>query len=124
MAHGMFHSAMLDFGPGSVDGWICNLLAAELGITEDRLLDGATRELIAGDQRIPLTPLEFRLVEMLEGRPGEPVSRAELLREVWGHGYEGGSNVVDALVRGLRKKCGDAASMIETVRGVGYRLRP
>ncbi len=119
-----FHSAMLDFGPGSVDGWICNLLAAELGITEDRLLDGSTRELIAGDRRIPLTPLEFSLVEMLEGRSGEAVSRAELLREVWGHGYEGGSNVVDALVRGLRKKCGDAASMIETVRGVGYRLRP
>jgi hypothetical protein len=116
-------SAMLDFGPGSVDGWICNLLAAELGIAEDQLLDTSTRELIAGDQRIPLTPLEFSLVSMLEGRAGEPVSRSELLREVWGHGYEGGSNVVDALVRGLRKKCGESASMIETVRGVGYRLR-
>ncbi len=118
-----YFSAMLDFGPGSVDGWICNLLAAELGITEDRLIDTSARELIAGDQRIPLTPLEFSLVSMLEGRSGEPVSRSELLREVWGHGYEGGSNVVDALVRGLRKKCGDSASIIETVRGVGYRLR-
>jgi cyanate lyase len=118
-----FYTAMLDFGPGSVDGWICNLLAAELGITEDRLIDASARELIAGDQRIPLTPLEYSLVSMLEARAGEPVSRSELLREVWGHGYEGGSNVVDALVRGLRKKCGDSASIIETVRGVGYRLR-
>lgn len=117
------HTAMLDFGPGSVDGWICNLLAAELGIVEGQLLDAAAREMLVGDSRIPLTPLEFNLVAMLESRPGEAVSRSELLREVWGHGYSGGSNVVDALVRGLRKKCGDAAAMIETVRGVGYRLR-
>lgn len=118
-----YYSAMLDFGPGSVDGWICNLLAAELGIAEDQLLDTAARELVVNGQRIPLTPLEFSLVSMLESRQGEAVSRSELLREVWGHGYDGGSNVVDALVRGLRKKCGAAAGMFETVRGVGYRLR-
>jgi hypothetical protein len=118
-----YYSAMLDFGPGSVDGWICNLLAAELGIVEDQLIDAGARELVVEGQRIPLTPLEFSLVAMLESRSGEAVSRSEILREVWGHGYEGGSNVVDAVVRGLRKKCGDAAGMFETVRGVGYRLR-
>jgi DNA-binding response OmpR family regulator len=115
---------MLDFGPGSVDGWICNLLATELGIVEDQLLDPGARELILADERIPLTPLEFSLVSLLESRSGEAVSRSEILREVWGHSYEGGSNVVDAVVRGLRKKCGEAANMFETVRGVGYRLRP
>jgi hypothetical protein len=119
-----YHSAMLDFGPGSVDGWICNLLATELGIVEDQLLDPGARELILADERIPLTPLEFSLVSLLESRSGEAVSRSEILREVWGHSYEGGSNVVDAVVRGLRKKCGEAANMFETVRGVGYRLRP
>jgi DNA-binding response OmpR family regulator len=45
------------------------------------------------------------------------------LEQVWGHNYEGGSNVVDAVVRGLRKKCGEHADIVETVRGVGYRLR-
>ena len=118
-----YYSAMLDFGPGSVDGWICNLLAAELGIVEDQLLDAGARELVVEGQRIALTPLEFSLVAMLESRSGEAVSRTEILREVWGTGYDGGSNVVDAVVRGLRKKCGDAAGMFETVRGVGYRLR-
>ena len=117
------HSAMLDFGPGSVDGWICNLLAAELGVAEEQLLDAGARELVIGERRIPLTPLEFDLVAMLESRSGEAVSRNELLTKVWGHNYDGGSNVVDAVVRGLRKKCGDDASLLETVRGVGYRLR-
>lgn len=118
-----FFTAMLDFGPGSVDGWICTLLAEELGVTEDQLLDSAARELVTDTGRVALTPLEYKLVAMLESRKGEAVSRPELLREVWGHGYDGGSNVVDALVRGLRKKCGDAAEIFETVRGVGYRLK-
>ena len=118
-----YYTAMLDFGPGSVDGWICNLLAVELGITDDRLLDVAARELVLNGSRIPLTPLEFSLVSMLESRMGEAVPRSELLRQVWGHSYKGGSNVVDAMVRGLRKKCGEDADILETVRGVGYRLR-
>ena len=117
------YSAMLDFGPGSVDGWICDLLGQELGIAEDELLDKNTRELLLGDERIPLTPLEFGVVAMLESRPGDAISRSELLQNVWGQDYAGGSNVVDAVVRGLRRKCGERAAMFETVRGVGYRLR-
>jgi DNA-binding response OmpR family regulator len=45
-------------------------------------------------------------------------------KNVWGHRYEGGSNVVDVVIRSLRKKLAERASMIETVRGVGYRFRP
>ena len=67
--------------------------------------------------------LEAENRALLESRGGEAVSRNELLRQVWGHGHAGGSNVVDAVVRGLRRKCGEHASMLETVRGVGYRLR-
>jgi ABC-type cobalamin transport system ATPase subunit len=118
-----YHTAMLDFGPGSVDGWIVNLVAAELGIAEDQLLDKAARELVVNGSRVSLTPLEFGVVSMLESRPGEAVSRTELLKSVWGHDYDGGSNVVDAVVRGLRRKCGEHADILETVRGVGYRLR-
>ncbi len=118
-----YHTALLDFGPGSVDGWICNLVAAELGVEHSDLLDPGARELRLEGQRIGLTPLEFGVMTLLESRNGEAVARDELLRQVWGHGHEGGSNVVDAVVRGLRRKCGRHADMIETVRGVGYRLR-
>ncbi len=117
-----YFSAVLDFGPGSVDGWIVNLLAAELGISDDQLLDATARELILGEERIPLTPLEFGVVSMLQAHSGQPVARQDLLREVWGSDYDGGSNVVDAVVRGLRKKCGEKAEILATVRGVGYRL--
>jgi len=51
------------------------------------------------------------------------VSRADLLREVWGTSYEGGSNTVDVVIRSLRRKLGPVADRIETVRGVGYRLK-
>lgn len=118
-----FHTALLDFGPGSVDGWICGLVAAELGVEHSDLLDPAAHELLLDGDRIALTPLEFGVMTLLESRSGEAVSRDELLRQVWGHGHEGGSNVVDAVVRGLRRKCGRRADMLETVRGVGYRLR-
>jgi hypothetical protein len=118
-----YHTAMLDFGPGSVDGWIVNLVGAEIGVAADQLLDASRRELVIGDTRIPLTPLEFGVVAMLESRGGEPISRSELLQQVWGRDYDGGSNVVDAVVRGLRKKCGHGTDIVETVRGVGYRLR-
>ena len=117
------HTALLDFGPGSVDGWICNLVAVELGVADHGLLDPSSRELLLNGDRVGLTPLEYGVMALLESRGGEAVSRDELLRQVWGHGHAGGSNVVDAVVRGLRRKCGEHAAMLETVRGVGYRLR-
>jgi DNA-binding response OmpR family regulator len=51
------------------------------------------------------------------------VSRGSLIENVWGYSYEGSSNVVDTVVLSLRKKLGQQASAIETVRGVGYRFR-
>jgi Transcriptional regulatory protein, C terminal len=57
-------------------------------------------------------------------REGRPVERATLLREVWGHAWTGGSNVVDVAVSGLRRKLGERAGALQTVRGVGYRLQP
>ena len=117
-----YHSAMLDFGPGSVDGWIMGLLAAELDVRDVQLVDPETRELVVGDKRLPLTPLEFGVVSMLDSRAGKAVSRDELLESVWGHSHEGGSNVVDAVIRGLRKKMEASGAAIETVRGHGFRL--
>lgn len=118
-----YHSAVLDFGPASVDGWLAGLAAAELGIQRHAsVLDIEARELVLGDRRVSLTPLEFGVMDHLLDRKGKAVSRSELLEHVWGTRYEGGSNVVDTVVRGLRRKLAEQANSIETVTGVGYRL--
>ncbi|MDO9600090.1 MAG: winged helix-turn-helix domain-containing protein [Azoarcus sp.] len=119
-----YHSAMLDFGPRSVDGWLADLAAAELGIAHvPALLDVAARELVLDDGRVGLTPLEFDLIHYLLAHPGKAISRGELLRHIWGAAYAGNSNVVDAVVCTLRRKLGEHARRLETVSGVGYRLR-
>lgn len=119
----IYHTAMLDFGPHSVDGWLAGLVAGELGIAEESLLDVDARELVLDGGRIPLSRLEFSVIHYLSRHPGVAVSRSTLLEEVWGTDYDGGSNVVDAVVRLLRKKLGVQASRIETISGVGYRFR-
>ncbi|HET8627153.1 MAG TPA: winged helix-turn-helix domain-containing protein, partial [Thermomicrobiales bacterium] len=118
-----FQTLMLDFGPASVDGWLTGLVAAELGVGEGDILDVAARELVLDERRIGLTPLEFAVMHYLTEREGAAVSRADLLADVWGHDYDGGSNVVDVVVGSLRKKLGERAALIEAVRGTGYRLR-
>lgn len=118
-----YHTAMLDFGPQSVDGWLTWLVAGELGIAEEPLLDSDARELVLDGARVPLSRLEFGVLHHLIARPGVAVSRMTLLGEVWGTDYDGGSNVVDAVIRLLRKKLGARASRIETVNGLGYRFR-
>lgn len=119
-----YHSAVLDFGPGSVDGWLSELAAAELGIQHAcEILDVEARELTLDDRRIALTPLEFGVMHHLVIREGKVVSRSELLHDVWDTQYEGGSNVVDAVVHTLRRKLGTQSGRVETVSGVGYRLK-
>jgi Transcriptional regulatory protein, C terminal len=118
-----YTSVVLDFGPGSVDGWLAGIVAAELGVAEEPELDEVARELVVQGVRVSLTPLEFGLLRHLRDREGQAVGRHELLAEVWGTEFTGGSNVVDAVVRSLRLKLGAAAPVVETVRGSGYRLR-
>jgi DNA-binding winged helix-turn-helix (wHTH) protein len=119
-----YHSLVLDFGPRSVDGWLAALVAGELQIDDQPLLDSAARQLRLGERRVPLTELELSLLAYLYEHEGRAVPRAQLLRDVWSDEWQGGSNVIEVAVSGLRRKLGDDASMIETVRGVGYRLRP
>ena len=118
-----YASVALDFGPGSVDGWLARLVGAELGIDDEPAGDAGARELAVRGRQVALTPLEFGLFEHLRQCEGKAVSRTDLLREVWGTEYTGGSNVVDAVVRSLRHKFGAAGAAVETVRGTGYRLR-
>jgi DNA-binding response OmpR family regulator len=119
----VYHLNVNDFGPESVDGWLAGLVAAELGVDAPELLDRLARELVLGKERVPLTRLEFGVLEYLMDREGQAVSRASLIQDVWGHSYTGGSNVIEAVVRSLRKKLRDRASCVETVSGVGYRFR-
>jgi two-component system, OmpR family, response regulator len=91
----------------------------------DLRLDPATREVSRGDQPIELSAREFALLETFMRRPGQVFSQAQLLEAAWDLGYEQRSNVVEVYVRYLREKVDrpfDVES-IETVRGVGYRLR-
>ncbi|MGH9194249.1 MAG: winged helix-turn-helix domain-containing protein [Acidimicrobiia bacterium] len=71
---------------------------------------------------LDLTYREFVLLNYLASRPGKVCSRRELLTEVWGYEYFGGTRTVDVHIRRLRAKLGPAADQIETVRNVGYRF--
>jgi DNA-binding response OmpR family regulator len=91
-----------------------------LPVAADVVLDVDRRELCVNGERVPLSHREFALLHHLLNRRGEICSRQELLADVWGIGFDPGTNVVDVYVRRLRNKlAGDA---IETVRNVGYRL--
>lgn len=116
-------TAMLDFGADSVDGWLAKLVAAELGIATSNLLDAGARELIVGSRRAPLTRREFDMLQCLVQRAGTVVPREELLTDVWGDDADVASNVVDVVIRSLRKKLAERANVIETISGIGYRLR-
>jgi DNA-binding response OmpR family regulator len=87
----------------------------------DVTLDLRTRRASSNGRTTELTAREFTMLEVLMRHAGQVLSREQLLSHVWGYDYDPGSNVVDVYVGYLRKKLGQAA--IETVRGMGYRLR-
>jgi DNA-binding response OmpR family regulator len=84
-------------------------------------LDLRTRRATVEEREVELTAREFGLLEMLLRHPGQVLSREQLLSQVWGYAFDPGTNVVKVYVSSLRKKLG--GDIIETVRGVGYRLR-
>jgi two-component system OmpR family response regulator len=88
-------------------------------------LDPATRQVFRGGEEIVLSPREFALLEVMMRRPGQVLTREQLLDRAWDTEYERQSNVVDVYVRYLREKVDRPFGLatIETVRGVGYRLR-
>jgi hypothetical protein len=120
------YSVMLDMGPGSVDGWLTKLVGAEITAEEvesSKVLDVEAHELILSSGRVGLTSLEFGVMQYLQERPGKAVGRYDLMEAVWGYRNPTASNVVDVVVRSLRRKLGADASSVETVRGTGYRYR-
>jgi two-component system OmpR family response regulator len=87
-------------------------------------LDPVAHAAFFGDERIALTPTEFRLLARLVSSPGEAVRRRDLVRTAWPHGARVRDNTLDAYVARLRRKLGDLpdAPRIKTVHGVGYCL--
>jgi DNA-binding response OmpR family regulator len=83
-------------------------------------LELKTRRARVGEREVELSAREFILAETFLRHPGQVLSREQLLSNVWGYDFDPGSNVVDVYVGYLRRKLGK--DVIETVRGMGYRL--
>ena len=88
-------------------------------------LDPATRQVWRGDAPVELSAKEFALLETFMRRPGQVLSRLDLLEHAWDYAYENRSNIVDVYIGYLRAKIDRpfGRRSIDTVRGVGYRLR-
>jgi len=88
------------------------------------VIDEASYTAKINGRTLDLTYKEFELLRHLNDNPGRVFSREQLLSEVWGYDYFGGTRTVDVHVRRLRAKLGEHESLIGTVRNVGYRLNP
>ncbi len=92
----------------------------------DLSLNLLTREVNRAGQKIELTTREFSLLEHLMRSPGRVLTRVEITERVWDYHFDPGTNLVDVYIQRLRKKVDSdfADKLIETIRGVGYRIRP
>jgi DNA-binding response OmpR family regulator len=92
----------------------------------DLKVDLRSRRVWRGDRQVDLSSREFALLEYFMSHPGQVLSRQQILSGVWDYAFDPGSNVVDVYVRYLRSKLDRRGepSIIETVRGAGYRFEP
>jgi DNA-binding response OmpR family regulator len=90
---------------------------------DDLVIDIAGYEARLAGRRIELTHQEFELLRYLAQHRGRVFTREALLERAWGYRYAGGTRTVDIHVRRVRAKLGDAGSLVETVRNVGYKMR-
>jgi DNA-binding response OmpR family regulator len=116
-------------GPGEVDARIRLLTTRAAKESDDQMISasGVTIDEVSYQARVngralDLTFKEFELLRFLAGHPQRVFTREQLLSEVWGYDYFGGTRTVDVHVRRLRAKLGDMESLIGTVRNVGYRF--
>ena len=85
-----------------------------------------TREVTRAGKKIELTAREFALLESLMRSPGRVLTRAQICEQVWDYNFDPGTNLVEVYIQRLRKKVDEGApvKLIETIRGVGYRMKP
>ena len=123
------------FSPGELVARVRAMLRRPRGGTSEQpdaslrfgelIIDPGRRQVWQGEREVPLTALEFELLNILSSRPGFVFSRSQLLDRVWGQDYFGDDHVVDVHVANLRKKLEEDSSnprFVQTVRGVGYRF--
>jgi two-component system OmpR family response regulator len=93
---------------------------------EDLTVNLLTREVTRGERKIDLTAREFALLESLMRSPGRVLTRAQICEQVWDYNFDPGTNLVEVYVQRLRKKVDEGAEskLIETIRGIGYRMKP
>ena len=118
-------------GPAEIDARIRLALArnkpkAQAGMVETSgiVIDEVTYSAKVHGQPLDLTFKEFELLKFLTQHPGRVFSREQLLSEVWGYDYFGGTRTVDVHIRRLRFKLGDLEALIGTVRNRGYAFNP
>ncbi|SDS31213.1 winged helix-turn-helix domain-containing protein [Agrococcus carbonis] len=113
-------------GPAEVEARIRLALAAARAeapaATSGLTIDEASYQAKVDGRPVDLTYKEFELLRFLFAHPARVFTREQLLSEVWGYDYFGGTRTVDVHVRRLRAKLGDLETLIGTVRGVGYRF--
>lgn len=85
-------------------------------------IDSDNYEAFRNDQKLELTLKEYELLKHLESAPGKVLTRDYLLDRIWGYEFYGETRPIDVHIRHIRMKLGDDAHMIETVRGVGYKM--
>lgn len=89
---------------------------------QDLTLDTSTRKVTLGSKEIDLTVKEFALLEYLMRHPNQVLNRNQILDHLWGFDFDSFSNVVDVHIKNLRKKA-QLDNMLETIRGIGYRMK-
>lgn len=85
-------------------------------------MDTARYSVSVNNREIMLTVKEFELLRLLMENPGQVFNRDQLLERIWGYDFDGETRTVDVHIRSLRKKLEEGGDLIETVRGVGYRI--
>ena len=85
-------------------------------------VDGGRHLVRVAGEDVALTLKEFQLLCLLLERPGTVFTRDQLLSTVWGYDFDGASRTVDVHVRTLRQKLGAAGNLVQTVRGIGYKI--
>jgi DNA-binding response OmpR family regulator len=122
-----------DAGPAEVEARVRLLTTQRPAVADpdaairvgELVVDPVSYQVRLRTRPLDLTYKEFELLRFLAARPGRVSTRAQLLQEVWGYDFFGGTRTVDVHVRRLRAKLGpEHESMIATVRGVGYKLLP
>ena len=103
----------------NIFSFICHLFLRQIHCTNHQVKQ---HQVLAKGEKVTLTLKEFELLKFLMENRGIVLTRDRLLGHVWGYDFDGETRTVDVHVRTLRQKLGECGELIETVRGVGYRI--